>query len=83
MSGRVAVSEASVRLGLRSFQKKSSVYEWDWIIWWCLSWVAVIAPEIVALLVKGNQLSIMCVSRGPVKGYIVEDPEVGEGGKAG
>jgi hypothetical protein len=43
----------------------------------------VIAPEIVALLVKGNQLSIMCVSRGPVKGYIVEDPEIGKGGKAG
>jgi hypothetical protein len=83
MSGRVAASEALMRLCLRSFQKKSAVYERNWIIWWCLSWIAVIAPEIVPLLVKGNQLSIMCVSRGPVKGYIVEDPKVGEGGKAG
>ncbi len=83
MSGRITASEALMRLRLRSFQKKSAVYERDWIIWWCVSWVAVIAPEIIPLLVKGNQLSIMCVSRGPVKGYIVEDPEVGKGGKAG
>jgi hypothetical protein len=59
------------------------MYERDGIIWRCLSWVAVIAPEIVPLLVKGNQLGIVCMGRGPVEGHIVKNPEHGEGSKAG
>jgi hypothetical protein len=59
------------------------VYERDGIIWRCLSWVAVIAPEIVPLLVKGDQLGIVCVGRGLVEGQIVKNPEPGEVSKAG
>ena len=67
----------------RSSQKKSAMYERDGIIWRCLSWVAVIAPEIVPLLVKGDQLGIVCVGRGPVEGHIMKNPEHREGSKAG
>lgn len=42
-----------------------------------------IAPEIVPLLVKGNQLGIVCMGRGSVEGQIVKNPEHGEGSKAG
>ncbi len=60
--------------------------EGNGIIWRSFGGVAVIAPEVHALVQEGDEVPVIRVGRGRVKSDIMENPEireVGKGGKAG